>query len=58
MEETGYTFSSVEEVGKIAANPGVLNSFTYFFLARGGKKTGDQKLDHNEEIEVSYHFNG
>ncbi len=52
MEETGYAFSSVEIVGKIAANPGVLNNFTYLFLARGGKKTGVQNLDHNEEIEV------
>jgi ADP-ribose pyrophosphatase len=53
MEETGYEFSSVEKVGKIAANPGVLNNFTYLFLAQGGKKTGVQKLDHNEEIEIA-----
>ena len=52
MEETGYEFSSVEQVGTIAANPGVLNNFTWLFLARGGKKTGMQKLDHNEEIDV------
>lgn len=51
-EETGYEFSSVINVGKIAANPGVLNNFTYFFLARGGKKTSIQKLDKNEELEV------
>ena len=25
------------------------------FLAWGGKKTGDQELDHNEEIEISLH---
>jgi ADP-ribose pyrophosphatase len=52
MEETGYRFSSIEEVGKIAANPGVLDGFTYLFLALGGKKTGEQNLDHNEDIEV------
>jgi len=52
MEETGYEFSSVEQVGVIAANPGVLNNFTWLFLARGGKKTGVQTLDHNEEIDV------
>ena len=51
-EETGYEFSSFKEVGKIAANPGVLNNFTYLFLAQGGKKTSDQKLDKNEELEV------
>ncbi len=52
MEETGYAFSSIEEVGKIAANPGVLDNFTRLFLARGGRKTSSQNLDHNEDIEV------
>ncbi len=52
MEETGYEFSSIERVGKIAANPGVLDNFTYLFLAKGGKKTGKQQLDNNEDIEV------
>jgi|SRR5665213_1740800 len=52
MEETGYEFSQVEQVGLIAANPGVLNNYTALFLARGGKRTSIQKLDHNEEIEV------
>ena len=51
-EETGYEFNSFTYVGKIAANPGVLNNFTYFYLAKGGKKTGEQKLDANEEVEV------
>lgn len=51
-EETGYEFSSYTYVGKIAANPGVLNNFTEFFLAKGGKKTGEQKLDKNEEVEI------
>ncbi len=53
-EETGYEFSSVEQVGMIAANPGVLNNFTCLFLAKGGKKTGEQNLDPNEEIEIDY----
>lgn len=52
MEETGYEFSSVEQVGMIAANPGVLNNYTVLFLAKGGKKTGKQQLDPNEDIEV------
>lgn len=51
-EETGYEFSTLTEVGKIAANPGVLNNFTYLFLAQGGKKTSEQKLDKNEELEI------
>jgi ADP-ribose pyrophosphatase len=53
VEETGYRFSSFEKVGKIAANPGVLDGFTYLFLARGGKKISEQILDHNEDIEIA-----
>lgn len=52
LEETGYEFSSIDEVGKVAANPGVLTGYTYLYLARGGKKVAGQSLDHNEEIEV------
>lgn len=52
LEETGHTFSSIEYVGKIAANPGILNNYTYLFLARGGKKVKAQSLDYNEEIEL------
>jgi len=52
QEETGYEFSSIKNLGKIAANPGVLNNFTYLFLAEGGKKTSEQKLDINEELEI------
>ena len=51
-EETGYEFSSVIKVGKIAANPGVLNNYTYLFLAQGGVKTSEQKLDKNEDLQV------
>lgn len=51
-EETGYEFSSVINVGRIAANPGVLDNFTYLFLAKGGIKTGEQNLDQNEELHV------
>lgn len=52
MEETGFTFTQFDYLGKIAANPGVLENYTYLYLARGGKKTGIQQLDHNEEIEI------
>src|ERR1700739_954417 len=53
MEETGYTFPDIKYLGRVAANPGVLTGYTYLYLARGGKKINDQKLDDNEEIEVS-----
>ena len=52
MEETGYTFESVKQLGITAANPGVLNNFTHLFLATGGKKKAAQQLDANEEIEI------
>jgi ADP-ribose pyrophosphatase len=52
LEETGYQFNSVEYLGKMAANPGILNNDTEMFLATGGKKVADQKLDHNEEIKI------
>lgn len=52
LEETGYSFTHVEHVGRVAANPGLLNNYTELFLATGGIKTGGQHLDHNEEIEI------
>lgn len=52
LEETGYVFSDIVSLGRIAANPGVLSNFTELFLATGGKKISDQQLDHNEEIEI------
>jgi ADP-ribose pyrophosphatase len=52
LEETGYAFANIESLGRIAANPGVLNNYTELFLATGGKKITGQELDHNEEIEI------
>ena len=52
LEETGYSFTSYDYVGKTTANPGLLDNYTYLYLARGGKKTASQKLDHNEDIEL------
>ena len=54
LEETGYEFSSFEFLGKTAANPGVLDNYTHLFLARGGKKVAEQKLDANENIDISF----
>ena len=51
-EETGYTFSSYEYLGRISPNPSTNSNLLHMFLARGGVKTGEQQLDHNEEIEV------
>jgi ADP-ribose pyrophosphatase YjhB (NUDIX family) len=53
LEETGYAFDAIHQVGTIAANPGVLDSITHLFLATGGQKITAQALDSNEEIEVT-----
>ena len=52
LEETGYSFKKFDYLGKISANPSTNNNWMHMFLARGGVKTHEQKLDHNEEIEV------
>ncbi len=52
LEETGYSFPEVKELGRVAANPGVLNNYTHLFLATGGRKVAEQRLDHHEDIAV------
>lgn len=52
LEETGYSFSSYEYLGKISPNPSTNSNLLHMFLARGGKKIAEQQLDGNEEIEV------
>jgi len=52
LEETGYAFTHIEPLGRVAANPGLLNNYTELFLATGGRKISTQQLDHNEEIEI------
>lgn len=53
LEETGYSFSSYEYLGKVSANPSTNTNLMHMFLATGGKKVAEQELDHNEEIEIS-----
>ena len=52
LEETGYSFSSYDYLGKTSANPSTNNNWMHMFLARGGKKVSEQALDGNEEIIV------
>jgi ADP-ribose pyrophosphatase len=52
LEETGYSFTSYDYLGKISANPSTNNNLMHMFLAKGGKKTSAQNLDANEEIQV------
>lgn len=52
LEETGYVFSDIGFVARVAANPGVLDNYTDLYLAKGGKKISAQHLDASEEIEI------
>ncbi len=52
LEETGYSFSSYEYLGRISANPSTNSNLMHMFLATGGVLVGAQQLDGNEEIEV------
>lgn len=52
MEETGYSFTEFENLGKISANPSTNNNWMHMFLVKGGKKVKEQQLDSNEEIIV------
>ncbi len=52
LEETGYTFSGLEYLGKTSANPSTNNNWAFFYLATGGELIQQQHMDHNEEIEV------
>lgn len=54
MEETGYAFTECMLLGKTAANPGVLNNYTYLFLCKNGKEVAKQSLDLNEEIGLHF----
>jgi ADP-ribose pyrophosphatase len=52
LEETGYSFSHYESLGRTSANPSTNNNWMHIYLATGGKLVRDQELDHNEEIEI------
>jgi ADP-ribose pyrophosphatase len=52
LEETGYQFNRYQYLGKVAANPGVLDNYTHLYLATGGMRMAEQQLDANEEIEI------
>ncbi|HEU0110578.1 MAG TPA: NUDIX hydrolase [Flavisolibacter sp.] len=52
LEETGYVFEEFEFLGKISANPATSNNYMHMFIARGGEKIAEQKLDETEDVEV------
>jgi len=52
MEETGYRFEKYDYLGKTSSNPSTNNNWMHMWLATGGRYEREQKLDHNEEIEI------
>ena len=52
VEETGYTFDTVEYLGKTSPNPSTNANWMHMFLLTGGEKTHEQEFDEYEEIEV------
>ena len=52
LEETGYSFQTVHYLGKTSPNPSTNSNFMHMFIATGGRKVQEQKLDEHEEIEV------
>lgn len=52
LEETGYVFSEIEFLSTVYGNPATANNKTYCYLATGGKKVAEQKLDKGEEIDI------
>ncbi|NII28939.1 NUDIX hydrolase [Pseudoflavitalea sp. X16] len=52
LEETGYTFSKYEYLGKTSSNPSTNNNWMHMYLATGGKLVKEQALDDNEDIEI------
>lgn len=53
LEETGYSFTSYEYLGRISANPSTNANLMHMYLAKGGKKITEQHLDANEEIRIT-----
>ncbi|AEV98443.1 DNA mismatch repair protein MutT [Niastella koreensis] len=52
LEETGYSFTHYEYLGKTSSNPSTNNNWMHMYLATGGKKVNEQELDDNEDIEI------
>lgn len=52
LEETGYSFDSIEPLATVYANPSTAGNQTHSYLLTGGKKVQEQHLDGREEIEV------
>jgi len=54
LEETGYQFEKFEFLGNTSANPSTNTNMMHLFLATGGEKVAEQKLDDGEELEIFF----
>ena len=52
LEETGYTSSDWEFIGKTSSNPAILSNYTHLYLARNCKKVSEQQPDGSEDIKI------
>jgi len=52
LEETGYSFTKIEEIAELYANPATSKNITHTYLMQGGKKIQEQDLDESEQIDV------
>ena len=52
MEETGYSGGKWQKIMTLSANSSAMNNLSHTFLAIGVEKTGSQKLDDTEDLEV------
>lgn len=51
-EETGYISEHWSSLGRVSANPAILNNYNYFFLAEDCTRNGEMNLDQHERIKV------
>jgi len=52
VEETGYTTDDLVDLGAVNPNPAIQTNRCHTVLARNVRKTGPQRLDGSEEIDV------
>jgi 8-oxo-dGTP pyrophosphatase MutT (NUDIX family) len=52
LEETGYSFDSIELIATLYPNPATSTNKTFTYLLTGGVKTHEQSLDEHEFLAV------
>lgn len=52
LEETGYRSDSWSNLGKVSANPAMMNNFSHVYLAKGCRYEKAQNPDQHERINV------